>query len=59
MGYSPASEFSQFAEEFEHIVMGAEQRDEVNSAYQKLPCAPVLLLGETSYRSGEAVSSYR
>ena len=33
---SCVTEFSQFAEQAECIVMGAEQRDEVNSAYQEL-----------------------
>ena len=30
------TEFSQLAKQAERIVMGAEQRDEVNSAYQEL-----------------------
>ena len=33
---SCVTEFSQFAEQAERIVMGAEQRDEVNGAYQEL-----------------------
>ena len=42
------TEFSQFAEQAERIVMGAEQRDEVNGAFQELIQAVFVMIQQVS-----------